>query len=253
MAWWCAAFQLLSRWLGRAGSGSAGLIAAALGLSSFPAIAESGDAERGREIFKTCVSCHQVGENAKNGVGPHLNDLFDRRAGSVEGARYSPGLKRAGVNGLHWGYDSLDVYLENPRSLVSGTRMQFRGLKDKQDRDDVIAYLREFSDNPRDIPEAAPTASAALRDPALDPSILAVQGDPEFGEYLAGECVTCHQASGEDAGIPSITGWPSDVFVTAMHAYRSKDRAHPVMQMIAAHLNDEEIAALAAYFETLQP
>jgi cytochrome c len=222
-------------------------------LSNLPAFAESGDAKRGREIFKTCVSCHEVGENAKNGIGPHLNGVFDRQAGSVEGAGYSPGLIRAGINGLQWGYDSLDVYLENPRNLVSGTRMQFRGLKDQQDRDDVIAYLREFSDNPRDIPEAAPTAAAALRDPALDGSILEIQGDSEFGEYLAGECVTCHQTSGEDEGIPSIMGWPTEVFVTAMHAYRSQARAHPVMQMIAAPLNDEEIAALAAYFSTLQP
>ena len=74
-------------------------------------------------------------------------------------------------------------------------------------------------------------------------------GDVAYGEYLSSQCVTCHQASGADKGIPSITGWPHDSFKTVMHAYRNKARAHPVMQMIAGRLSNEEIAALAAYFE----
>lgn len=204
--------------------------------------------ERGKSVFKACRSCHQVGQGAKNSVGPSLNGLFGRRAGTQEGADYSDALIRAGVNGLHWDAESLDAYIENPRNLVSRTAMNFRGIKEKDRRADLLAYLRVFSDNPQDIPEAEPTATAASHDPAVDPSILAIQGDPAYGEYLAGECTTCHQVSGTDEGIPSITGWPKEVFVTAMHAYRSKTRAHPVMQMIAGPLNDEEIAGLAAYF-----
>ncbi len=161
-------------------------------------------------------------------------------------------MVRAGANGLHWDQKNLDLYLENPKSLVSGTRMQFRGISDATDRLDLIAYLRTFSDKASDIPEAAPTAEATSHDPAVEPSILAIQGDPEYGEYLAGNCTTCHQRSGADQGIPSIVGWPTDVFVTAMHAYRSKARAHPVMRMVAGPLNDEEIAALAAYFKNLE-
>lgn len=224
--------------------------AAVLSLAVTPTLAA--DAERGQKLFRLCKSCHQVGEKARNTVGPHLNEIFGRRAGTVDGVVYSADLTRAGVNGLHWDFENLDIYVKNPRSLVSGTRMQFGGVKKAKDREDILAYLRLFSDNPRDIPEAARTAMAATRDPQVDSTILAIQGDPEFGEYLAGECTTCHQATGEDKGIPSIVGWPTDVFVTAMHAYRGKARGHPVMQMIAAPLNDQEIAALAAYFETLQ-
>lgn len=207
------------------------------------------DAERGQRIFQRCASCHMVGAEAKNRVGPHLNGLFGRRAGSVEGARYSEGLVRAGRNGLAWTREKLDVYLENPQSLVSETNMRFAGLSAPQDRTDVIAYIRLFSDSPRDIPEAAPTAT---HDPEVSPEILAIAGDPAYGEYLAGECMTCHQQSGADTGIPSITGWPADVFVTALHAYRSKARPNEVMQVVTAPLADEEIAALAAYFETLK-
>ena len=209
--------------------------------------------ERGRQVYKACMSCHQIGSEAKNSVGPILNGIFGRRAGTIDGIRYSDDLARAGANGLIWNRDNLDIYIENPRSLISKTRMQFRGIKEPNKRSDLLAFLRTFSDNPRDIPEAAPTAQALSHDPAVGSNILAIQGDPDFGEYLAGECVTCHQVNGSDNGIPSIIGWPTDVFVTAMHAYRAKTRAHPVMRMIAAPLNDEEIASLAIYFETLQP
>ena len=82
--------------------------------------------------------------------------------------------------------------------------------------------------------------------------ILAIIGDPEYGEYLAGDCTGCHQAYGSHDGIPSITGWDIESFVWAMHSYKQKVREHPVMQMMAGRLSDEEIAALAAYFETLE-
>jgi cytochrome c len=180
-----------------------------------------------------------------------LNGIFGRRAGAVEDYRnYSKAMLREGADGLTWSLDKLDVYIENPKSLVTKTRMNFRGIKDRQERLDVIAYLRKFSDDPSNIPEAAPTA--APRDPEVDPAILAIAGDPDYGEYLSGECVTCHQKSGADKGIPSITGWPVEDFVVAMHAYRKKARPHPVMQLIAGRLSDEEIAGLAAYFEKLQ-
>jgi len=219
-------------------------------LSGFAGFAAYADTD-GLQAFKQCRSCHQVGPGAKNSVGPHLNGLFGRRAGSIEGVIFSDDLSRAGQNGLRWNRENLDTYLENPRSLISKTRMQFRGIKHPAERAAVIAYLRTFSDDPSNIPEAAPTATAVSHDPAVNQQILAIQGDPGFGEYLSGECATCHQTSGVDNGIPSIVGWPTNVFVTAMHAYRVKARSHPIMQMIASPLSDEEIASLAAYFKSL--
>ena len=82
--------------------------------------------------------------------------------------------------------------------------------------------------------------------------ILAIVGDAEYGEYLAGDCKGCHQADGSYDGIPSITGWESESFVWAMQSYKQKVRKHPVMQMLAGRLSDEEIAALAAYFKVLE-
>lgn len=220
-----------------------------------PALAEQtaeaiGDAARGELAFRQCSGCHTLGPEARNGIGPHLNGIFGRPAGAIDGFNYSRGLRRAGDDGLIWDLTRLDAYLENPKALVSGTRMAFPGIEDMQERHDVLAYLRRFSDNPRDIPEAAPTAQP--REVDLPPEILALAGDPEFGEYLSAECTTCHQRDGSFEGIPSITLWPEEDFVVAMHAYKRKLRPHPVMQMMAGRLSNEEIAALAAYFGALE-
>ncbi|MGB0660617.1 MAG: c-type cytochrome [Mangrovicoccus sp.] len=220
-------------------------------LAAQPLDPASGNPDTGAEIFDYCSGCHQLGRDAENGIGPHLNGLFDRPAGAIDGFAYSKSMMRAAHDGLKWDYTTLDAYIENPKNLISGTRMSFDGLEDPVERADLMAYLRLFSADPANIPEAAPTASDAGHD--LDPAILALKGDPAYGEYLSSECVTCHQTSGADLGVPSITLWPEDDFVIAMHAYRRKLRPHPVMQMVAGRLNDEEIAALAAYFAQLTP
>ncbi len=209
--------------------------------------AESGDAGRGQDVFKQCQNCHMVGADARNRIGPHLNELFGRKAASVDGYRYSADMQRAGADGLTWTAEKLHAYIENPKALVTGTRMSFRGIADQAAREDLLAYLRSFTANPQDIPESEPTATATDHD--LDPAILAIAGDRDYGEYLFSECTTCHQETGADKGIPSITGWPKDDFVVVMHAYKAKVRPHPVMQMMAGRLSNEEIAALATYFE----
>jgi cytochrome c len=86
------------------------------------------------------------------------------------------------------------------------------------------------------------------------PSGAAAQtfGDPVYGEYLSAECSACHILDGTDNGIPSITFWPPDDFMAVLQAYKSKLRPGPIMQMIAGRLSDDEIAALAAYYGSIQ-
>lgn len=226
-------------------------VALAATLAAGAAMAEEiGDAEAGAKVFTKCTGCHEIGTGARDRIGPHLNGIFGRQAAAHDGYAYSKSMKRAGDDGLIWTVETLDAYIENPRALVSKTRMSFRGIKAPDDRANLLAYLRDFSDNPSDVPEAEPTARATDHD--LDPAILALKGDPEYGEYLANECLTCHQSDGSAEGIPSITRWDTEDFVVAMHAYKRKLRPHPVMQMMAGRLNDEEIAALAAYFKDLE-
>jgi cytochrome c len=209
-----------------------------------------GDAQAGAQVYqRECASCHQVGDGASHRIGPHLNRVFDRPAGSHDDFRYSDALVRQGRDGLVWDLEKLDAYIQNPRALVSGTRMSYRGLADDTRRANLIAYLRVYSDQPQDIPESSPTA--IRREVDLSPEILAIVGDVEYGEYLSQECTTCHQRSGSNEGIPGIVGWPQEDFVVAMHAYRQKLRPHEVMQSVASRLADDEIAALAAYFREL--
>lgn len=78
--------------------------------------------------------------------------------------------------------------------------------------------------------------------------------DVELGRYLGSECAACHAVGGVGgaAGIPNISGWPKDQFAATLGAFRSGERASDVMSAIARRLNDEEIAALAAYFGGLE-
>lgn len=225
-------------------------IALALALGGAALADEIGDPLRGKSLWPQCSKCHMVGPDARNRIGPVLNGIFGRRAASVDDFRYSRSIERAGADGLIWTLDTLDIYIENPKSLVSGTRMNFDGLDHPRDRADILAFLRLYSDSPSNIPESEPTARKS--DPSIDPAILAIQGDPDYGAYLATECVGCHKADGADAGIPSITNWPVEDFVIALHAYRSNHRTNPAMQLVASRLSDEEIAALAAHFAAIE-
>ena len=86
------------------------------------------------------------------------------------------------------------------------------------------------------------------------PALADIKGDRELGAYLSSECLACHQLSGKAVGaIPPIVGLPAESFVALMNAYRRKERDNETMRVIAAKFGDEEIAALAVYFETVKP
>jgi cytochrome c len=88
--------------------------------------AQQGDAENGAEIFKKCRACHDIGPNAKNKVGPMLNDIIGRKAGSIEWFAYSQANKTAGATGLVWTDDVLFKYLENPLTFMKEPRWPLR-------------------------------------------------------------------------------------------------------------------------------
>ncbi len=99
------------------------------------------DAENGQDLFRQCRACHQIGAGAKNLVGPHLNGIVGRKGGTVEGYSYSEANKKAGAGGLVWTAENLTKYIENPLEFMPGTKMAYAGMKDKGDREDLIAYL----------------------------------------------------------------------------------------------------------------
>ena len=122
------------------------VVAASVGLGTAGlAAAQEGKADDGAEVFKKCRACHDVGPDAKNKVGPVLNDIIGRHAGTIEGFPYSEANKTAGGKGLVWTEEVLLKYLENPLTFMPGTKMAFAGLKDLQDRKDLIAYLKKYT------------------------------------------------------------------------------------------------------------
>ena len=111
--------------------------------ASAPALAAAGNPERGEEIYTRCMACHTL---AQNRVGPRHCGLFGRKAGSVPNYPYSPAMKKYGVT---WNEETLDRFIENPLQTVPGTKMGYAGVKDPQERADLIAYLKRATSDPR--------------------------------------------------------------------------------------------------------
>lgn len=114
-------------------------VVAATMLSIVPAHAQ--DAAAGEKVFAQCKACHQVGEKARNAVGPVLNGLFGRKAGTVEGFSYSQANKNSGIV---WDEATFREYIKDPKAKIPGTKMVFPGLKNPKQIDDIIAYLKQF-------------------------------------------------------------------------------------------------------------
>lgn len=103
--------------------------------------ATAADPEAGARVFKKCQACHAVGEGAANKVGPELNGLFGRPAGSAPGYDYSEANRDSGIV---WTEETFTAYIRNPRGYIKGTKMVFAGLKKDEEIADLIAYLQQF-------------------------------------------------------------------------------------------------------------
>lgn len=101
---------------------------------------------QGERAFKQCQTCHEVGDGARNKTGPHLNDVFGRTAGTLDGFRYSRQFVAAGEEGLVWTPETLHDFLMKPRDYIKGTRMSFAGYRDESDIAAVTAYLQTYTD-----------------------------------------------------------------------------------------------------------
>ena len=101
-------------------------------------IAYAADPVKGKKVFKKCVACHSLQEG-KNKMGPPLNNLLGRKAGSMKGYKYSKAMKNSGVV---WNEESLDKFLTKPRKFIPKTKMSFRGIKKKSLRDDLISFFK---------------------------------------------------------------------------------------------------------------
>jgi cytochrome c len=113
-----------------------------LGLSATGGVSAQ-DAAAGERIFLQCRTCHQIGETAKNAVGPPLNGLFDgRKAGTFPGYSYSAAYKN--LTDKVWDEANFTTYIKDPRGVTPGTKMVYAGLKDETQIKNLIAFLKQY-------------------------------------------------------------------------------------------------------------
>jgi cytochrome c len=113
-------------------------------LMSWAGMAHAQDVDAGKKVFARCIACHDA-EKGVNKVGPTLKGVLGRKAGTESGFRYSPAMKSAGDGGLAWDEQNLARYLGDPKGTVPGNRMAFPGLKNPDEIQNVIAYLKSVS------------------------------------------------------------------------------------------------------------
>jgi cytochrome c len=103
--------------------------------------ASAQDAAAGEKVFGVCKACHQIGETAKNNVGPQLNGIVGRKSGTVPGYNYTAANKDSGIT---WDEATFREYIKDPKAKIPGTKMIYAGLKDEQRINDLVAYLKQF-------------------------------------------------------------------------------------------------------------
>lgn len=122
---------------------AANIIAAAV-LFTLPLISlarADGDVAAGEQSFKKCMACHAIGAGAKNKVGPELNGLNGRKAGTAPDYSYSDANKKSGIT---WNKETFEKYITDPRAMIPGTKMIFPGIKSDKERDNLWAYISQF-------------------------------------------------------------------------------------------------------------
>ena len=117
---------------------------AALSITASAGTVLAQDLEAGEASFRKCAPCHSVGEDAANKVGPVLNGIDGRKAGSVEGFSYSDANKNSGIT---WSEETFNEYIRDPRAKVPGTKMVFAGIKNNKEVTDLWGYLKQFAAN----------------------------------------------------------------------------------------------------------
>jgi cytochrome c len=102
------------------------------------------DLAAGAKTFRKCAICHDIGETAKNKVGPELNGIDGRHSGSAPGYNYSDANKKSGIT---WNEATFMEYIKDPRAKIPGTKMIFPGIKNETEAKDLWAYLKQFGPN----------------------------------------------------------------------------------------------------------
>lgn len=133
------------------------------------------DVAAGEKVHKKCVQCHTFDNGGKMGIGPNLWNIVGNKHGHMEGFAYSNAIK--GKEGP-WSYDELYAFLKKPSAYAPGTKMAFAGIPKREDRINLIAWLRTLSDSPQPIPAPSPAAAPAAPSEGAAPASAPTEGAP---------------------------------------------------------------------------
>lgn len=172
-----------------------------------PVLLAQADVAKGESAAKKCIACHSFEKGGPNKVGPDLWGVVDREIAHHPGFGYSAGMLAFAEQEKTWTYAHLDAFLANPRGVVNGTAMSFAGIKNDQERADLVAYLRTLSDNPVPLPPVEEAAASAETPPATGEDPAAATGSP--GEAPAhGDTPASGEAPATEAA-PAATEAPA--------------------------------------------
>lgn len=190
-----------------------------------------------------CLACHSVTAESATHIGPSLSGVAGRKIGADQNFTYSEALTAKALEGGIWDRTTLDSFLKKPQAVIEGTAMSYPGVPDEHDRKILLDWL--FSDSSGSVANVENANFLHVPDVR---KVLEYPVDIAYGEYLAGECLTCHQADTADGQVPPIHKLTKDYFVYALLEYQNGARSNRVMQTVAGALGEEEMAALSAVF-----
>lgn len=150
--------------------------------------------QNGIVVFKKCASCHMAEKGGPNKIGPNLYNVLGAEKGKHPGYTYSQAMEKKGGK---WTYEDLNHFLYDPRGYLPGTKMSFAGLKNDQERADVIAYLRQQNDNPPPLPEAKATPASTPEAKSADKGAKPEEVKPVDKEVKPGLEKPAHPSKGE--------------------------------------------------------
>lgn len=227
-------------------------LTALLSLALVDVALADGDAAKGEKVFKKCKACHAIGENAKNKVGPQLNNLIGRTAGTAEDFKYSKAMTEKGAEGLVWDEAALTEYLKAPKKFIPGNKMAFAGLKKDDDLADIVAYIKQFSEGGTGSQSSAPAetgkqAAAEEEAPETKPEFTdAILNDAAIiaagGEIWGSQCRHCHGRNAYPGKAPKLKPRkykPDFVFDRVTNGFRKMPSWKDVYSL------DERIAIVA--------
>jgi cytochrome c len=162
----------------------------------------SADPTKGQQVFNKCMACHNADKGGPNQIGPNLWGVLGEPVGKGHGFAFSPGLAEKGGS---WNWDNLSQWLSNPKAFAPGTKMNFAGISNPQDRANVMAFLNTKSDAPQPLPKAPAEATAGGAAPAKSgatPDAEVAGKQPVLTEQQAGN--NPKNVGGE--GAPKVAG-----------------------------------------------